>query len=78
MVLLTGQILALVAYTLLPVAYILAQVVYTVLPAAYIPAQVVHTILPAGQIAAWTAFLFSSVPFSVFWVSVLELVQLVL
>ena len=52
--------------------------VYTLLPAAYIPAQVVHTILPAGQIAAWTAFLFSSVPFSVFWVSVLELVQLVL
>ena len=63
---------------ILPVAYILALAAYTLLLAAYIPAQVVHTILPAGQIAAWTAFLFSSVPFSVFLVSVLELVQLVL
>ena len=52
--------------------------VYTVLLAAYIPAQVVHTILPAGQIAAWTAFLFSSVPFSAFSAFVPELVQLVL
>ena len=65
-------------HTVLPAEQIPARVVHTMLPAAYIPAQVVHMVLPAGQIAAWTAFLFSSVPFSAFSASVPELVQLVL
>ena len=63
---------------MLPVEQIPAQVVHTILPAADTPALVVHMVLPAGQIAAWTAFLFSSVPFSAFSAFVPELVQLVL